>query len=81
MIEARRLVDQLVQESQQRYVRAEWIGFAYAHLGDLDAAFRWFDKAYQARSAGMIFLKANWRWAPARSDPRFAALAKRVGAP
>ena len=81
MIEARRLVDQLVQESQRRYVRADWIGFVYAHLGDLDAAFRWFDKGYEARSAGMIGLKTGWRWAPVRSDPRFAALAKRVGVP
>lgn len=79
--EARRLVDQLVRESQRRYIRAERIGFVYAHLGDLDGAFRWFDKAYQARSAGMIYLRTGWQWAPVRSDPRFAALAKRVGIP
>ncbi|MBA3658928.1 MAG: protein kinase [Gemmatimonadales bacterium] len=79
--EARRIVHELEREAERRYVRAEAIASIYASLGEHDAAFRWLDRAYRDRSAGLTWLKVDPKWAPIRSDRRFAALVRKVGLP
>ncbi len=69
----------LEAESQQHYVGPENIAAVYVALGDKESAFAWLEKAYQARSAYMALLRSDRRWDPVRSDPRFAALVKKVG--
>lgn len=78
---ALRLVGELERLAQTRYVRPEEIAAVYAHLGDADHAFQWLDSAYAARSSYVLALKVDRTWAPLRSDPRFAALAQRIGLP
>ena len=78
--EARRIAGDLEQEAERRYVRAEEIAGIWAALGDRDRAFRWLDRAYEERSAGMPFL-AYPMYDPLRSDPRFRALERKVGLP
>ncbi len=79
--EARRVLRELEQEAARRYVRPEAIAEVYVALGEPDAAFRWLETAYRARSTGVLQLKVEQHWDPIRSDPRFAALVKKVGIP
>ncbi|HMA20637.1 MAG TPA: tetratricopeptide repeat protein, partial [Gemmatimonadaceae bacterium] len=73
------IVHALEAEGQQHYVGPENFAAVYFALGDRDRGFEWLEKAYQARSAYMALLRADRRWDSVRSDPRFAALVRRVG--
>jgi TolB-like protein/Tfp pilus assembly protein PilF len=57
------------------------MAFTYASLGNKDRAFAWLYKAVEQRSWLVIYLKRDNVWDPLRTDPRFAALLKRVGLP
>ena len=56
-----------------------WVAGVYAALGNNDAAFEYLDKAYASRNFFLPFLKVDPALDPLRSDPRFAALLKRIG--
>jgi len=79
--EARRLLDELKEQSKRRYV--SWCDFAaiYAGLGEKDQAFACLERAYAQRDARLVELKVDARLDPLRSDPRFADLQRRVGLP
>jgi hypothetical protein len=51
----------------------------YAGLGDLDAAFRWINRAIDTRGVGLIFLAAESMYDTLRSDPRYPAVVQRIG--
>ena len=51
----------------------------YAAMGNLDRAFACLDRAIQARSAGVIYLKLDPGYEPLRGDPRFNASLQRIG--
>ena len=53
----------------------------YAQLGDKDAAFAALDHAWEVRDSGLLDVKVNPYLDALRSDPRYAALVKRVGFP
>jgi hypothetical protein len=50
-------------------------------LGARDEAFRWFEKAYEARSICVAWRRVDPRLDPLRFDPRFQDLVRRVGLP
>jgi hypothetical protein len=52
----------------------------YAQAGDKDNAFKWLDTAYHEHDS-MYQLNTDFMLDPIRSDPRFAALVKKVGLP
>jgi TolB-like protein/Tfp pilus assembly protein PilF len=79
--EARRVLWALEQEAERRYVRPEAIAAVHVALGAREAAFKWLDRAYRARSSDVTTLKVERHWDPIRTDSRFAALVKRVGIP
>jgi len=79
--EARRRVEELKELRRRRYIDAAAIGWIYAGLGDKDQAFAWFDRALEERSPNLVDLKVEPAWDPLRSDPRFAALLRRLGIP
>ncbi|MDQ3998157.1 MAG: hypothetical protein M3303_14205, partial [Gemmatimonadota bacterium] len=76
--EARRILRALEREADHRYVSPVAIGSVYLHLGDDDAAFRWLERAYRARSAEMTTVRVRPEWARAHKDPRFQAILRRV---
>ena len=76
--EAHSLLDRLLAESKRRYVSPASIAGIYEQLGEVDAAFEWLEKAYRERSNHMAYLLADCH-TRLRSDPRFAALVRRVG--
>lgn len=51
----------------------------YAQLGDRDAAFACLDRAYQTQDFFLVFVKVHPYMDPLRSDPRYAALVRRLG--
>ena len=53
----------------------------YTALGETDKAFEWLDRACDERDPYVIWLKVEPKLAPLRSDPRFAAIVRRVGVP
>jgi len=55
-------------------VNESHIGLINAALGDKDQAFVWLEKAYQARSEDLFFLKVSPKFDSLRSDQRFAGL-------
>jgi hypothetical protein len=77
--EADEILARLDAESRQQYVRAEYLAMGYAAVGDLDRAFEALERAYQARSAGLIYLHLDPGYEPLRGDPRYADLVRRVG--
>ena len=77
--EAQEILSRLEAESKQHYVRSEYLAMGHAAMGDLDRAFESLDRAYQARSAGMIYLHLDPGYDPLRGDPRYAELVTRIG--
>jgi len=56
-----------------------FLAMAYGALGELDRAFGLLAKAYEEREGMLVFLKVEPMAVPLRSDPRFAALVRRMG--
>jgi serine/threonine-protein kinase len=77
--EADAILARLEEESRRQYLRAEIIAMGYAAVGDLDQAFASLERAYQARSAGLLYLHLDPGYAPLRDDPRFTDLVTRIG--
>jgi serine/threonine-protein kinase len=76
--DAKRLIETLVASDRTRYLPPFHIALAYAGLGDKDAAFRWLDRAYNERASFMDGIKVTPGFKVLHSDPRFAALLKRM---
>ncbi len=76
--EARGILEQLKERSRQTYVQPAAIAVIYLALGEKDQAFDWLQKAYDDRSAWLLYLKID-PWADnARGDSRFADLVHRI---
>jgi serine/threonine-protein kinase len=76
--DGQRLIETLVASGQRRYLPPFHIALAYAGLGDKDAAFRWLERAYDEHASFMDGLKVTPGFDGLHSDPRFAALLKRM---
>jgi hypothetical protein len=77
--EANKILNELLELSQRRYVTPPALANVYIGLGDKDQAFFWLEKAYQERSYYLAFLKVFPGDDSLRSDPRFADLLRRMG--
>ncbi len=79
--EARKILQQLTDRSQQTYVQPTWVAVIHIGLGESDQAFDWLQRAYEDRSAWLVNLKVDPLFDPIRSDPKFVDLVRRVGLP
>jgi serine/threonine-protein kinase len=77
--EAQEILTRLEEESKRQYVRSEILAMGYAAIGDLDKAFLSLERAFNARSAGLIYLHVDPGYEPLRPDPRYADLVGRIG--
>jgi tetratricopeptide (TPR) repeat protein len=57
--EALRILDKLIELSRQRYVDPYDFAVIYTGLGEIDKAFEWLNKGYEARAPQMVYLKKN----------------------
>ncbi len=53
--------------------------YVMAALGERDSALVWLERAAEERAPNMVYLAIHPLWDPLRTDPRFAALVRRVG--
>ncbi len=77
--EAEEILNRLEAESKQQYVRSEYLAMGHAAIGNMDRAFESLERAYQARSAGLIYLHLDPGYEPLRGDPRYQEMVNRIG--
>jgi serine/threonine protein kinase/Tfp pilus assembly protein PilF len=77
----RRIIELQLQLAKRRYVDPALIGFNYAVLGDKDQAFFWLEKACAEKSYTIVYIKVRRSADSLHSDPRYAALLKKMGLP
>ena len=76
--EARRTITELMALGSRQHAPDDVMAMIHAHLGAHDRAFAALERAYAARSAGLVSLATDPDWAPLRDDPRFTDLVRRV---
>ncbi|MDQ3427212.1 MAG: tetratricopeptide repeat protein, partial [Gemmatimonadota bacterium] len=79
--EARRIVAELGQPSDGRYVSPYFLAWVGAALGDERQAFVELAAAAADRSEHLVYLRVDPRLDTLRQDPRFGRLAGRIGLP
>jgi hypothetical protein len=67
------------KRAAKEYVSPLRIAILAMRAGNIDKAFAWLDVAINARSAGLVYLRVDPKYARLRSDPRFARDCERVG--
>jgi TolB-like protein/Flp pilus assembly protein TadD len=77
--DAFRLIEELKRRRQKGYVPTAPFVQAYVGLADYDAAFAWFERAYEEKSNILQWIKVEPFPDVMRNDPRFADLIHRVG--
>jgi TolB-like protein/tetratricopeptide (TPR) repeat protein len=76
--EAQRLLDRLHAVAANTYVPRTSFAWIHFGLGEIDDAFVWMDRAIEARDHMMTPIKTYPFMDPVRSDPRFAALLRKM---
>jgi serine/threonine-protein kinase len=79
-IEAQKILAQLVQASEKRYVSAPLIAAVSTALGDKEGAFRWLERAYEEHSGVLQWVAFLPEFRALHSDARFPQLLRRIGA-
>jgi tetratricopeptide (TPR) repeat protein len=77
--QARSVLAALHAAEAKNYVPAYWFALVHAGLGEKDQALRYLERAYEERSTVLAYLLIDPRLAPLREEPRFLALAGRLG--
>jgi serine/threonine-protein kinase len=77
--EAEEIMARLEEESREHYVRSEIMAMGYAALGKPSEAFASLERAFQTRSAGLIYLHLDPGYYPIRGDARYGELVRRIG--
>jgi len=73
--------DAALKELIEKYHSSDAIATAYAVRNQRDEAFEWLDRAYAQHDGGLIFLKIDPLLKNLHSDPRYAALLKKLHLP
>jgi len=75
----KRIMDELVQRSAERYFSPYDVARAYGSLKDTEQTFFWLEKAYDEHNPDLIELKMEPSFDSVRSDARFVQLLRRIG--
>ena len=78
--EGQKVLEEMQELSQRRYVPPEYIAMVYEGLGQRDRALQWFEKAVAERSMNAWILP-DPRLDQIRTEPRFKNLMRRMGLP
>jgi tetratricopeptide (TPR) repeat protein len=79
--QALKLLDDLKQRSQQRYVSPFNLALIYGAVGDKNQALEWLEKASEQRSPSLNLLNLSPAFKSLRTEPRFVELVSSVGLP
>jgi Flp pilus assembly protein TadD len=77
--DARQILNELRAIAETKYVPREQIAVIYTALNEKDEAFKWLDRACEEHSGNIHMVAIRPDFQPLHSDPRFAALLKRLG--
>ena len=77
----KRLLELKQEQSRRMYIDPAGIASLYAISGDKDRAFAWLEKASVEKSTFLEYVKVSPDYDSLRSDPRYAALLRRMGLP
>ncbi len=77
--DALKILQRLDEMEKHRYVSRFAHVYIYIGLGDKDKAFEWLEKAYQERSDSLAWFRFDPESKTLQSDPRFAALMRKIG--
>ncbi len=69
------------RKAKRGFVPAEFIASMYADIGERDKAFQWLDTAYQEHDGQLMSVRTSFAYDSLHSDPRFAALVRKIGLP
>jgi TolB-like protein/Tfp pilus assembly protein PilF/predicted ATPase len=72
------LITELQERSQRGEVASYWIAVIHLGLGEIDATFEWLDRAVRERNGALTYILGP-DWQCLRTDPRFAALLRKMG--
>ena len=78
-VRARSVLAALHAQAARSYVPSYYFALVHAGLGQRDQALRYLERAYEERSTVLAYLLIDPRLASLRDDPRFLALARRLG--
>jgi TolB-like protein/tetratricopeptide (TPR) repeat protein len=71
-------LDRLVAASNTKYVSPYEVGLIHESLGNLDEAFKWWERAYEERSSWLVYIAREHRLRHLHGNPRFDAFVARV---
>jgi serine/threonine-protein kinase len=74
-------VEFLLENRKRTYVPASYLALNYSLLSDKENALEWLERAVAERDEWVTYLNANPEFDELHSDPRFQALARRIGLP
>ena len=77
---AREVLASLEHRARSEYIWPTGLAWLYAECGDMDRAFETLSRACDDRAGVMNFLLCSQQFDRFRDDPRFDAIAKRIGA-
>src|SRR5438876_3508455 len=78
-VEAKKILDQLLQERQTRYVSAQTIAAVYVAFGEKEEAFRWLERAAAEHCGTLQWIAFLPEFGALRSDARFPQFLRRIG--
>lgn len=77
--EAQKILQQLRQRREQRYIPAYYLALVYLGLGDRNEALKWLEESYRERDGFNIGpIRIDPLLTPLHGDPRFEALAEKI---
>jgi TolB-like protein len=74
-------IDDLLEIAKQHTVPPIVFAIGYAHLGDMDEAFKWLERTYEERFLWFISIKVAADWDVFRDDARFMEFIERMNFP
>ncbi len=76
--QAETILHELEARARTEYVSPVAVHMVYVGLGERDQAFAWLERAFDERRGWLAYLKVEPMLDPLRTDPRFAALVRRM---
>ena len=77
--EAQKIMKELKSRAKNEYISAAYFAWVHVGLNDLDAAFQYFDKAFEERSWWIVYLKIWSSPEQMTKDARYTKLLKKIG--
>jgi TolB-like protein/Tfp pilus assembly protein PilF len=76
--EAREILEQLLERARTHYLPSYWIALIYTGMGDDPQALHWLERAYEERSAWVVWIGVEPRFDRLRATPGFVSLLERM---